>query len=61
MTQRDLSDCTAIWIRGYASANGRAHLTVELIRPGRRPLETHELELVAGDCDIGALLELINA
>jgi hypothetical protein len=58
MTLRDLSNCTSIWIRGFAS-HGRAFVTVEFIRPGRA-LEAHDVELVEGDCDLDGLLELIS-
>ena len=60
MTHRDRSDCTSIWIRGFATpASDRARVTVELIRPGATALARHDVEVLEGDCELGALLELI--
>lgn len=58
MSLRDRSDCTAIWIRGWA-AHDRAHVTVELVSPGPSVLQLHEVEEVEGTCAVEDLLELI--
>jgi hypothetical protein len=59
MSLRDRSDCTSIWVRGSATpASDRARIQVELIRPGASP-ERHDVEVLEGDCELGALLELI--